>query len=397
MAGVTTEGSNALDLLSKLFSKPQREFDAVADRGTEAASGSDLPSQTDVAAKDTTQTYEVAPTCTSHSGLSLLVDEGDSFNADQDSLKSRSNVGITSSVDKDLLAELLSIELHAIKGAESTSLVGNADVGKFAVGSTSRAQNSRSQPSYMANQSAAPFRVSRPESGPQCHSGMGTTSSMPSSTAFFGTTPASSLRAPARSTAPAPSLQAPELHERAGSDSTIADSRQAPTQHHGASVRMLREHASQEFSVGFAPPSRICATKSQGRGTQRTTVILRNIPKTYNTARVVDLVHSHGFEGKCDFVDVPSKRVSASTGGFAIVNLADPAYIPLFWKTFDGFTDWKCKSKNTCRVVFYEQLQGLYEITQRYKNLIKERKVVPEADKPWLMKGVVIPSSCVPR
>eukprot|EP00928_Gymnodinium_smaydae_P097508 TRINITY_DN8849_c0_g2_i4.p1 TRINITY_DN8849_c0_g2~~TRINITY_DN8849_c0_g2_i4.p1 ORF type:complete len:285 (+),score=5.80 TRINITY_DN8849_c0_g2_i4:121-855(+) len=119
--------------------------------------------------------------------------------------------------------------------------------------------------------------------------------------------------------------------------------------------------------------------------TQRTTIVLRNIPKTYNTSSVVRLLETAGYTGLFDFVDVPTNRVSRTTGGFAIVNLRHPAYAPYFWKTFDGFHKWTCKSRNICRVVWYEQLQGLHEIMRRYKNLIIARKDIPKKSRPWLL------------
>lgn len=81
---------------------------------------------------------------------------------------------------------------------------------------------------------------------------------------------------------------------------------------------------------------------SEGRengNTEITTLIIRNIPKFFTSKKLADLICQVGFEGKFDFVYVPSagNRYKSVDGtlGYGFVNFLDPADAEAFTEVFD--------------------------------------------------------------
>eukprot|EP00928_Gymnodinium_smaydae_P033714 TRINITY_DN24077_c0_g1_i2.p1 TRINITY_DN24077_c0_g1~~TRINITY_DN24077_c0_g1_i2.p1 ORF type:complete len:459 (-),score=63.68 TRINITY_DN24077_c0_g1_i2:238-1539(-) len=423
MAAAPLENVDPWELLAKLTSAPER---AVADKDARAAGVADLPAQMDAAAV-------------------AVTDIGGVEGVDNDSFED--GTLLTALMTHPMISSLLHEEPELDDVGEAThgfmlpaqNTRGNRfqmeNVGRggtqayYAKNEVPEVPWHKSRPECYNGMDYAESEVpevswhkSRPErysgmdyvAGPECYSGMDYVASA-RSTMFFSTTPASSQTPEVRQKfhlAPAfdasrqafpqknyptratafevhASQTSPEFRQSLSLASALDDSYHAYNQNFTTRVKAFEVHARQNSRAELSLPSRVRTKKPLKRGTQRTTVVLQNVPKTYNTSMVVNLIHSVGFKGRCDFVDMPVHRVSPSTGSFAIVNLVSPEDVPLFWKTLEGFTQWKCKSKNKCRVVWYEQLQGLDEIIHCYKNLLEVPKDIPDACKPRLLSNGV--------
>eukprot|EP00928_Gymnodinium_smaydae_P055796 TRINITY_DN39271_c0_g1_i1.p1 TRINITY_DN39271_c0_g1~~TRINITY_DN39271_c0_g1_i1.p1 ORF type:complete len:398 (+),score=19.40 TRINITY_DN39271_c0_g1_i1:261-1454(+) len=352
MAADTTGSINAWDMLPKFTSNPELEAHAIADANKNVASVADLPLQIDAAADDITRIageYRAGMEC---SGSGLPPDGVDSLPLLPPGAK----------LDSGSLALLSHPITSSLIYEENESFVYSVDDAGSTGEYNSLVQESQSHLSSLENEDAGEFlsesgnqEVSRHEDMIECYSRMRNGLYTPGKI-VLSTTPVM----------PAPLLRAPQQVHPFSFAPTLEGWRHEQQKHIPSRAKAPATQASRKSRVGFALSSRGKVSKVAQQGALRTTVVLQNLPKTYTTSMVVNLVHSVGFKGKCDFVDMPSDRVSRTTGGFAIVNLMNPDDVPLFWKTLDGYTHWKCKSKNKCRVVWYDRLQGLNEIIQSY-------------------------------
>jgi hypothetical protein len=142
----------------------------------------------------------------------------------------------------------------------------------------------------------------------------------------------------------------------------------------------------------------VAPTGSQGQATcrradsERTTVMLRNLPNNYTRAMLLDLLESKGFASVCNFLYLPIDFKTQAALGYAFVDLADQAVVQRFWKTFDGFSKWTLPSKKVCFVSWCEPHQGWMEHVERYRNSPVMHSSVPDEYKPVLfMNGQRVP------
>ncbi|CAE7815270.1 ML4, partial [Symbiodinium sp. CCMP2456] len=100
----------------------------------------------------------------------------------------------------------------------------------------------------------------------------------------------------------------------------------------------------QHASDCIAKPTTVCAkepaTQPKSNVSDRTTVMLRNIPNNYTREMFLALLDDNGFAGRYDFVYVPCDFRRQANLGYAFVNLVDASAVDAAWATFDGFADW---------------------------------------------------------
>merc|ERR1740139_442392 len=118
----------------------------------------------------------------------------------------------------------------------------------------------------------------------------------------------------------------------------------------------------------------------------RTTVILRNLPGDYSRAMLLDLLEKKGFGSSITFLYMPVDFRKKTVLGYAFVDQASAETVPVFWKTFDGFSDWETSSENVCAVNWSEPHQGLQANIERYRNSAVMHDNVPDECKPLLFK-----------
>ena len=100
----------------------------------------------------------------------------------------------------------------------------------------------------------------------------------------------------------------------------------------------------------------------------RTTVCLRNVPNNYTRQMLLELLEEHKLSGHFDFLYLPCDFHRHANLGYAFVNLVDEESVTLFWKAFDGFTEWALPTAKVGRVSFSGPHQGLLAHIERYRN-----------------------------
>eukprot|EP00928_Gymnodinium_smaydae_P073970 TRINITY_DN5705_c0_g2_i3.p1 TRINITY_DN5705_c0_g2~~TRINITY_DN5705_c0_g2_i3.p1 ORF type:complete len:385 (+),score=43.31 TRINITY_DN5705_c0_g2_i3:58-1212(+) len=376
MVGATIESANTLESLLKVFSTPGHQAHAVMDADGEFVTDSDMASWPDDTANDNlnvaddvglaSKVGETDPTS------EFIEDEGDNIVLDQ---ASTSTVNTISN-----FAASKSGATHPEQGLpqdedDSLPLDRSSSLRRSSANKISRFAASKS--------GATPSAWEWPQNGDDCIALDQTFFSLQSNVnkILLNTASTSDITDVTESKSASTDVDVGQFTYEYNPHEHNLLSYQAYTGYGNADGMGSESTKLRSSATPFVPLVR----SPELHNTQRTTVLLRNIPKNLNTSRVVDWLNSAGYKGLFDFVDVPTNRVSKMTGGFAIVNLIHPAYAPFFWKTFDGFKQWTCKSKNICRVVWYDQLQGLHQILLRYKNLIIVNKGIPKKARPWLL------------
>merc|ERR1712137_603171 len=120
------------------------------------------------------------------------------------------------------------------------------------------------------------------------------------------------------------------------------------------------------------------------RGKILTTVMLRNLPNNLNRCGLLDLLESHGFAARLNFLYLPIDFARQANLGYAFVNLVDVQAAEEFKACFQGFSEWNGPSKKVCEVLWSTPCQGLEDHILRYRNSPVMHPVVPDECKPAL-------------
>merc|ERR1712048_905458 len=135
-----------------------------------------------------------------------------------------------------------------------------------------------------------------------------------------------------------------------------------------------------------APTPRREAEPTEGDA-DRTTVMLKNLPKGLSRAMGLELLEKKGFSKKCNFVYLPVEFTRRSCMGYAFVNLDHPSMVSSFWSAFEGLSEWPVPSSKICRVTWSSPLQGLSEHVERFRNSPLMHATVPDECRPILLNG----------
>jgi len=119
----------------------------------------------------------------------------------------------------------------------------------------------------------------------------------------------------------------------------------------------------------------------------RTTVMIRNLPTTFNRDDVVRTLNDCGFQGRFDFLYVPIDFRSDASLGYAFVNMTSPADARELWTSFDGFKDWGVPSDRTCSVCWSSPHQGYDDHVLRFRNSPVMHEDVPLDHKPMIFQN----------
>jgi len=100
----------------------------------------------------------------------------------------------------------------------------------------------------------------------------------------------------------------------------------------------------------------------------RTTVMVRNVPVSFTTKMLVELLDNEGFDGAYDFVYVPADFVTAVSFGYSIINFVEPSQALRFRRHFEGLELAGAGSAPTagCVVSWNPTRQGLNKLLDRY-------------------------------
>ena len=124
----------------------------------------------------------------------------------------------------------------------------------------------------------------------------------------------------------------------------------------------------------------------QSSTTERTTVMLRNLPNNYTREMLLTLLDEQGLAGRYDFVYLPCDFHRAANLGYAFVNMVDSAAVDAVWKALDGFSEWLMPTSKVCQVSWSGPHQGFKSHVDRYRNSPVMHKSVPEEYKPVIFK-----------
>jgi len=127
----------------------------------------------------------------------------------------------------------------------------------------------------------------------------------------------------------------------------------------------------------------------QGKGKERTTVMLRNLPNNYTREMFLQMLDEHGMKGKYDFVYLPCDFYRDANLGYAFVNMVDSKAVDELWKIFHGFADWALPTAKVCEVSWSGPHQGFKAHIERYRNSPVMHRSVPDEYKPVMFKNGV--------
>lgn len=114
-----------------------------------------------------------------------------------------------------------------------------------------------------------------------------------------------------------------------------------------------------------------------------TTVMLKNVPKTFSLDKLLRLLDRNGFNAKYDFVYLPVNFKTTTKLGYAFVNFIDHACAQEFKQQFRGFGDWGQEEEQEAETC-WGQLHCKQKHIQRYRNSPLMHHSVPHDWKPVL-------------
>merc|ERR1719401_269384 len=114
---------------------------------------------------------------------------------------------------------------------------------------------------------------------------------------------------------------------------------------------------------------------------------MRDIPKNYTRAMLLELLHEEGFYGTFDFVYLPIDLKKKRGLGYAFINFVDHYMALLFSYHFSGFSCWIATSGKVCQVTWNDRIQGLEAHVERYRNSAIMHESVPEEYKPTVFSN----------
>jgi hypothetical protein len=152
-------------------------------------------------------------------------------------------------------------------------------------------------------------------------------------------------------------------------------------------------YAPSSWSTSHYPASKVFAPRQEKKameglgGSQKTTVILRNLPIECNRDMLMQLLDVEGFSGRYDFLHYPIDFHKRTGLGYAIVNMVNHNVAVDVRSHFEGFKSWPCPSDNICEVAWNTPHQGLMTHIERYRNSPLMHESVPETYRPILLEN----------
>mmetsp|Transcript_19077 Transcript_19077/g.38557 ORF Transcript_19077/g.38557 Transcript_19077/m.38557 type:complete len:344 (+) Transcript_19077:86-1117(+) len=123
-------------------------------------------------------------------------------------------------------------------------------------------------------------------------------------------------------------------------------------------------------------------TEAHAAGAERSTVMLRNLPKAMGRELLLQKLDRMGFAGQYDFVYVPVDFSSGTGLGYAFINMSVPGAAAKLWEELDGMSTWDFDSDAVCTVSWSDPHQGLAAHIERYRNSPVMHPNVPDEWKP---------------
>lgn len=134
------------------------------------------------------------------------------------------------------------------------------------------------------------------------------------------------------------------------------------------------------------------ADRVSSKYSDRTTLMLRNLPNDYDRSMLLSLFDKEGFKGQYDFVYLPLDFASAANLGYAFINMVSHQDAERFRVYFTGFVCWAMPSRKVAEVTWSNPHQGLGVHVARYRNSTVMHQSVHDKFKPAIFaNGVRVP------
>jgi len=119
---------------------------------------------------------------------------------------------------------------------------------------------------------------------------------------------------------------------------------------------------------------------------RKTTIMLRNVPRSVTRTMLLSELESQGFAGMFDFVYLPvdfdETTRCRQNFGHAFVNFICPHDAAQARRCFAGLVAWAVDRENPCEAVYREPCQGLTAHIKKYRNSALMHESVPDENKP---------------
>lgn len=119
---------------------------------------------------------------------------------------------------------------------------------------------------------------------------------------------------------------------------------------------------------------------------EKTTLMLKNLPSAYTQAKLLETLDSLGLMGKYNFVYLPVDFLSGAGFGYAFVNFVSGQEALVALQLLQGFSRWKDSGcRKVLEVCWSDPHQGLDSLIERYRNSRVMHGTVPLHYKPVLL------------
>lgn len=139
----------------------------------------------------------------------------------------------------------------------------------------------------------------------------------------------------------------------------------------GGFQQMVPPYTMAPGNPGFAFPQTAAPTAAAAIPVQEagkvSTLMLRNIPVTYDRDQLLGDLDSRGFRPSLDFFYLPIDFQTGNNVGYAFVNLTSETEVERFRRTYNGFQLSADRSNKICAVCD-AQKQGLHQNAEHYRN-----------------------------
>merc|ERR1712136_690552 len=150
----------------------------------------------------------------------------------------------------------------------------------------------------------------------------------------------------------------------------------------------------QEGGHSKGPKAEARATKAEGPPPapldRPTTAILRNIPNAFSSSMLLDLLDTHGFRARYNYIYLPVGFLDGKNLGYSFVNFLSHEDALDFTEAFNGFSAWGTGEKSGS--VSWSQVQGVQAHVERYRNSPVMHPSIPNEFKPMVFQD----GQCVP-
>jgi len=146
-----------------------------------------------------------------------------------------------------------------------------------------------------------------------------------------------------------------------------------------------------KLAIRLRRPKEVCSWQPprHPEAGRKSTVMMQNLPGQLSRDDLIQMLNARGFIGQFSFMYMPLDLSSLSVLGYAFIDFISPQVARVFWKTFDGFSDWPQPSQKVCAMSWSEPIQGLNANIDRYRNSPLFHRSVVDAARPVLFRNGV--------